>query len=70
MTNNRAIEKPKQLFDNNMNKVLLETKNVNPDIIAFQEIDYKASRSYKVNQEVDLKNTIENFKKDFMFSVS
>jgi endonuclease/exonuclease/phosphatase family metal-dependent hydrolase len=54
MTNNRAIEKPKQLFDNNMNKVLLETKNVNPDIIAFQEIDYNASRSYDVNQETEI----------------
>ena len=54
MTNNRAIEKPKQLFDNNMNKVLLETKNVNPDIIAFQEIDYNASRSYNVNQETEI----------------
>lgn len=54
MTNNRAIEKPKELFDENLKKVLVETKKVNPDIIAFQEIDYNASRSYKVNQEEEI----------------
>lgn len=51
MTNNKAVEKPKSLFDNNLQTVIDETKKVNPDIIAFQEIDYDASRSYNVNQE-------------------
>lgn len=54
MTNNRAIEKPKELFDKNLEKVLSETKKNNPDIIAFQEIDYNASRSYEVNQEDEI----------------
>ncbi len=54
MTNNRAIAKPRQLFDKNLSKVLEETKRVNPDIIAFQEIDYNASRSYNVNQESEI----------------
>jgi endonuclease/exonuclease/phosphatase family metal-dependent hydrolase len=54
MTNNRSIEKPKELFDNNLQKVLTETKKVNADIIAFQEIDYNADRSYKVNQQNEI----------------
>ncbi|WP_299162365.1 endonuclease/exonuclease/phosphatase family protein [uncultured Tenacibaculum sp.] len=51
MTNNLPIAKPKELFENNLKKVEKELKKVNPDIIAFQEIDYNASRSYEVNQE-------------------
>jgi mRNA deadenylase 3'-5' endonuclease subunit Ccr4 len=56
MTNNRPIAKPKSLFDENMQKVLAETKKVNPTIIAFQEIDYDAKRSYNINQEGQLAN--------------
>jgi len=51
MTNNLPIAKPKELFDDNLAKVLSETKKIDPDIIAFQEIDYNASRSYYVNQQ-------------------
>lgn len=54
MTNNTSLEKPKALFDDNLNKVMLETEKINPDIIAFQEIDYNASRSYQVNQEEEI----------------
>ncbi|PQJ79431.1 endonuclease/exonuclease/phosphatase family protein [Polaribacter porphyrae] len=62
MTNNRAVEKPKSLFNDNLQKVLLETKEVNPDIIAFQEIDYNASRSYNVNQEEEIANLGYNYR--------
>ncbi|MCI2229134.1 endonuclease/exonuclease/phosphatase family protein [Polaribacter sp. MSW13] len=51
MTNNLPVPKPKELFEKNLQTVLTETKKVNPDIIAFQEIDYNASRSYHVNQQ-------------------
>ncbi|WP_055445206.1 endonuclease/exonuclease/phosphatase family protein [Lacinutrix himadriensis] len=54
MTNNLAVEKPKSLFDANLKKVLQEFKIVNPDIIAFQEIDYDASRSYHINQHNEI----------------
>jgi len=54
MTNNLAIAKPKELFDSNLKKVLTEVKKVNPDIIALQEVDYNAARSYEVNQEEKL----------------
>lgn len=56
MTNNLPIAKPKELFDKNLQKVLKETKLIAPDIIAFQEIDYNASRSYHVNQEEKIAN--------------
>ncbi|SED06961.1 Metal-dependent hydrolase, endonuclease/exonuclease/phosphatase family [Tenacibaculum sp. MAR_2009_124] len=54
MTNNKAVDKSKELFDGNLEKVLTEIKKVNPDIIAFQEIDYDASRSYNVDQEEEI----------------
>lgn len=54
MTNNKAIEKPKSLFDNNLEKVKTEFKLLNADIIAFQEIDYASARSYKINQQNEL----------------
>ncbi len=61
MTNNLAIAKPKELFENNMQTVIHEVKAVNPDIIAFQEIDYKASRSYNVNQQNEIAKLGYNF---------
>ena len=54
MTNNLPVAKPKKLFDDNLAIVLSETKKINPDIIAFQEIDYNASRSYGVNQQEEI----------------
>jgi len=51
MTNNLPVAKSKKLFDGNLKKVKEELKKVKPDIIAFQEIDYNASRSYEVDQE-------------------
>lgn len=51
MTNNLPVAKPKELFDENQKKVERELKKANADIVAFQEIDYRASRSYEVNQE-------------------
>ncbi|OCK44111.1 endonuclease/exonuclease/phosphatase [Tenacibaculum soleae] len=51
MTNNLPVAKPRKLFEDNQKKVEAELKKVNPDIVAFQEIDYKASRSYEVDQE-------------------
>ena len=54
MTNNLPIAKSKELFENNLAKVLLETAKANPDIIAFQEIDYNAARSYHVNQHEEI----------------
>ena len=54
MTNNRPIAKPKSLFDDNLQKVISEIQKIQPDIMAFQEIDYDASRSYNINQEEEI----------------
>jgi len=54
MTNNRAVAKPKSLFDDNLKKVIDEFRSLNADIIAFQEIDYASARSYEVNQQNEI----------------
>jgi endonuclease/exonuclease/phosphatase family metal-dependent hydrolase len=56
MTNNLPIAKSKSLFEDNLQKVISETQKINPDIMAFQEIDYNASRSYSINQEEAIAN--------------
>jgi endonuclease/exonuclease/phosphatase family metal-dependent hydrolase len=62
MTNNLAVESPKELFDVNMAKVVSEIKKVKPDIMAFQEIDFDASRSYNVNQEEEISKLGFNYR--------
>ena len=54
MTNNKAVAKPKSLFDENLKKVNDEFKLLNADIIALQEIDYASSRSYQINQQDEI----------------
>ena len=54
MTNNLPIEKPRSLYDQNLNKVIYELKKVNADILALQEIDYNSKRSYSVDQQKEL----------------
>ncbi|CAA0247316.1 endonuclease/exonuclease/phosphatase family protein [Tenacibaculum maritimum] len=54
MTNNLPVAKPKELFTENLARVLKETQKVDPDIIAFQEIDFDAARSYHVNQQDEI----------------
>lgn len=51
MTNNRAVERSISFVKENEKKVLSHLKNINPDIIAFQEIDYNSDRSYNTNQQ-------------------
>jgi len=62
MTNNLAVESPKELFDDNLEIVTSEVKKLNPDIIAFQEIDFDASRSYHVNQEEEISKLGFNYR--------
>lgn len=54
MTNNKAIDKPETLFNKNLRKVKEEFNLLNTDIIAFQEIDYAAARSYYINQQDEM----------------
>ena len=54
MTNNTIAEKPKSLFEKNLTKVKKEFDLLQADIIAFQEIDYGAARSYFENQQDEI----------------
>ena len=54
MTNNKAIAKPKLLFENNLKIVKNEFNSLNTDIIAFQEIDYASARSFYTNQQNEI----------------
>ena len=50
MTNNRAVERTKGLYDNNLADAIKLFQSLNPDFIAFQEIDFDSDRSYNTNQ--------------------
>ncbi|MGA9270759.1 MAG: endonuclease/exonuclease/phosphatase family protein [Lutimonas sp.] len=50
MTNNLPVEKPRSLFEDNMQRVLDNLKRIDADLLAFQEIDYDSDRSYNINQ--------------------
>jgi len=54
MTNNTTAEKPRTLFNKNLKKVTKEFALLNTDIIALQEIDYDAARSYHINQQDEI----------------
>ena len=56
MTNNKAVKRTKDLFDTNLKRLKNNLKTINPDIIAFQEIDFDADRSYHVNQMEAISN--------------
>lgn len=51
MTNNRAVDRTKDLYDKNLKHVLSEFKDLDADVICLQEIDFDSERSYYVNQQ-------------------
>jgi endonuclease/exonuclease/phosphatase family metal-dependent hydrolase len=50
MTNNTTMKRTEPFFLGNQQTVETLFKNINPDIVAFQEIDYDADRSFNTNQ--------------------
>ena len=56
MTNNMAVDRTKELFDENLRKSSNLFSELNPDFIAFQEIDFDADRSFNVNQMKEITN--------------
>ncbi len=54
LTNNKAVDRKKKLFDDNLKTVIDALKPLNADIIGFQEIDLASKRSFKVNQVLEL----------------
>ena len=61
MTNNKAVESNKSLFDDNLDHVKDQLKTVNPDIICLQEIDFYSSRSFHINQQEELRQLGYNY---------
>ena len=61
MTNNLPLERPKYLFEENLNKVIYELKKIDADFIAFQEIDFASKRSYDINQQNEIAKLGYNF---------
>jgi endonuclease/exonuclease/phosphatase family metal-dependent hydrolase len=58
LTNQEAVERPKGLFDRHLQSAISTFRPLNPDIIAFQEIDIASQRSYNVNQLEALANAL------------
>lgn len=50
MTNNKAIHESEAFYQKNLGSALAHLKKLNADVVAFQEIDLGAKRSYHVNQ--------------------
>lgn len=54
MTNNKAVDRTSQLFNDNLTKTQHLFSAINPDFVAFQEIDFNSDRSYGVDQLKEL----------------
>lgn len=50
LTNNQAVSRPRQLYDDNLATAIAALQATNPDILALQEVDLQARRSYNVDQ--------------------
>lgn len=50
LANNTTIETDKAFFDANQQRVIAALQSIEPDIIAFQEVDFDSKRSYGVDQ--------------------
>ncbi|MBW4461325.1 MAG: endonuclease/exonuclease/phosphatase family protein [Nodosilinea sp. WJT8-NPBG4] len=51
LTNQQAVERDKALFEANQATALAALKTLQPDILALQEIDFDAYRSFNLNQQ-------------------
>ncbi|UTW66026.1 endonuclease/exonuclease/phosphatase family protein [bacterium SCSIO 12643] len=54
MTNNLPLERTDTFFSQNLNSATRLIQQLQPDIIAFQEIDFDAHRSFHVNQMLEI----------------
>ncbi|MGF1523586.1 MAG: endonuclease/exonuclease/phosphatase family protein [Leptolyngbyaceae cyanobacterium] len=59
LTNNQAVERTRQLYDENLATAIAALKSVNPDVIALQEIDLGAQRSFKVDQAAAIASALQ-----------
>tara|TARA_R110002050_G_scaffold204327_1_gene339647 strand:+ start:138788 stop:139603 length:816 start_codon:yes stop_codon:yes gene_type:complete len=58
MTNNKAVDRSEKMYTTNLNHSISLFNKMAPDLIAFQEIDFDADRSYNRNQMEAIANSI------------
>lgn len=58
MTNNKSVDRTSDLFAKNLNKTIDVFRDLKPDFVAFQEIDFGSDRSYHVNQMEELQHAL------------
>lgn len=56
MTNNLAVERPKKLLEENLEKASQLLLDIKTDIVVFQEIDFGSKRTYYINELEQLAN--------------
>lgn len=56
MTNNLPVNQERKFHEKNLTFMKSFLKELNPDIVAFQEIDYGSHRSFEIDQEFELSN--------------
>jgi hypothetical protein len=61
MNNNTSNKLNKEYYDANLNKIIDIFKASNADIIGFQEIDFGSSRSFDINQNTSIANSLYNY---------
>ncbi|MEO1792925.1 MAG: endonuclease/exonuclease/phosphatase family protein [Cyanobacteria bacterium J06629_19] len=59
LANNTQKKPERSFFDANQQRAIAALKSVSPDVVAFQEIDFEASRSYGVNQMDAIAQSLE-----------
>ncbi|NJO19573.1 MAG: metal-dependent hydrolase [Spirulinaceae cyanobacterium RM2_2_10] len=50
LTNNEAVARSPEFFQANLDQAIAALRDLNPDLIALQEIDIQARRSFNINQ--------------------
>ncbi len=61
MNNNTSNKLDKKYFHRNLNTTIGLLNNLKADIIAFQEIDFRSNRSFKVNQHQKIAGPLFNY---------
>lgn len=59
LTNQQAVERDKALFEKNQATAIAALEALEPDILALQEVDFDAYRSFNVNQQYAVSAALE-----------
>lgn len=59
MTNNLPVESKKELYDQNMTRVISLFSKLDPDILVLQEVDFDSDRSHHQDQLVEMATALQ-----------